>query len=328
MPTTTQSITIAGAKADYLEDLAVKNKSQATTATYGYALDRFVAFLQDEAELPPDTPLAAVTFDHVRRYAIDLYRRKLSAASQTTYLVVLRNWFRYLAKRPDLPEGSPVAPDLIELPKNPRPAPNPDERLPLMLSAVADQEPADELHALIQKRDVALLETLFATQLRVSELVSLNKSSLDWSQGLAIVTGKGRKVRTVFLSEGALRAVQAYLDARHDSYLPLFLRHDRAKQVAPRDKDGLALRLTRQSVEQLVRKYARMAGVEATPHSFRHYGATELLRNGADIRTVQELLGHASVQTTQIYTHVSPRRLQQEWKRYHPSAGGGAPDAR
>ena len=83
------------------------------------------------------------------------------------------------------------------------------------------------------------------------------------------------------------------------------------------------MRLTRQAVEGIVRKYARLAGVEATPHSFRHYGATELLRNGADIRTVQELLGHASVQTTQIYTHVSPRLLQQEWRRFHPSTQGG-----
>ena len=224
-----------------------------------------------------------------------------------------------------LPDGSPVNPDLIELPKNPRPVPNPDERLPLMLSAVADQEPEDELHQLIQRRDVALMETLFATQMRVSELVSLNKSSIDWSQGLAIITGKGRKDRTVFLSDSSIAGIEAYIEARNDHYLPLFLRHDRAKHVGPRDRDGQSLRLTRQSVEMLVRKYARMAGVEATPHSFRHYGATELLRNGADIRTVQELLGHASVQTTQIYTHVSPRRLHQEWKRFHPAAGGGAP---
>ncbi len=323
---TDRTMTIAQARADYLDSLGEKNKSQNTSATYRYAIDRFLAFVAEADELAASAPLAALTADQVRRFGVDLYRRKLAASSRGTYLVVLRNWFRYLTKRPDLAEGSPVHPDLIELPKNVRPAPNPDERLPVMLSTVAATEPDDELHAVIRRRDIALLETLFATQLRVSELVSLNKSSIDWSQGLAIVTGKGRKVRTVFFSDSALKAVEAYLDARKDSYLPLFLRHDRARQVAPRDRDGASLRLTRQSVEQLVRKYARLSGVEATPHSFRHYGATELLRNGADIRTVQELLGHASVQTTQIYTHVSPRRLHTEWKRFHPAAGGGAPE--
>lgn len=321
------SLTVAQARADYLDSLGMQNKSLNTTATYRYAIDRFLAFLAEADEVTDAAPLAALNADMVRRFALDLYHRKLSAATRSTYLVVLRNWFRYLTKRPDLAEGSPVHPDLIELPKNPRAVPSPDERLPIMLSTVADQETDSELHALIRKRDIALLETLFATQLRVSELVSLNKSSIDWSQGIAVVTGKGRKVRTVFFSESALAAIEAYVDARKDSYLPLFLRHDRAKQVTARDKDGASLRLTRQSVEMLVRKYARLAGVEATPHSFRHYGATELLRNGADIRTVQELLGHASVQTTQIYTHVSPRRLQQEWRRYHPAAGGGAPEA-
>ena len=319
------TLTIAQARADYLDSLGEKNKSQNTTATYRYAIDRFLAFLAESAELTAAAPLEALNADHARRFALDLYHRKLAASSRGTYMVVLRNWFRYLGKRTDLAGGSPINPDLIELPKNPRVAPNPDERLPLILRQVVESEAADELHALIRLRDIALIETLFATQLRVSELVSLNKSSIDWSQGLAVVTGKGRKVRPVFFSDEALKAVEAYVNARHDSYLPMFLRHDRAQQVSPRDKDGAALRLTRQSVEMLVRKYARLAGVEATPHSFRHYGATELLRNGADIRTVQELLGHASVQTTQIYTHVSPRRLQQEWRRFHPAAGGGAP---
>ncbi len=318
-------MTITEAVRDFLDNLAEKNRSQNTSATYRYALERFLAFLAAADGVAPEAPLSALGPDQVRRFGLDLYRNKLSASTRSTYLVVLRNWFRYLSKRPDLPEGSPVNPDLIELPKNPRAVPNPDERLPIILN---DLPPApDEWRELIRSRDQAILETLFCTQLRVSELVSLNRHSIDWGQGIAIVTGKGRKARTVFFSPKALEAIDGYLSARSDSYLPLFIHHDRAhKAKGGRDRDGDAMRLTRQSVEGLVRRYARLAGVDATPHSFRHYGATELLRNGADIRTVQELLGHASVQTTMIYTHVSPRRLQQEWRRFHPAAGGGEPE--
>jgi site-specific recombinase XerD len=313
-------LTIADATSDYLESLAEKNRSQATSATYRYAIERFVRFLADSAEIDPGAPLDRLTQDHVRRFGIDLYRQRLAASSRSTYLVVLRNWFRYLARRPDLPDGSPVNPDLIELPKAVRTAPNPDERLAVMLTSLPSAP--DQWRDVIRRRDLAMLETLFSTQLRVSELVALNRSSIDWAQGIAVVTGKGRKTRTVFFSSRALEAIDGYLSVREDSYVPLFIHHDRAHHAAPRDRDGETMRLTRQAVEGMVRKVARSAGIDATPHSFRHYGATELLRNGADIRTVQELLGHASVQTTQIYTHVSPRRLQQEWRRFHPAAAG------
>jgi len=310
-------MTITDAVAEYLDYLGEQNKSQATSATYKYALQRFLKFLAQEDKLAGSEPLERLTQDQARRFGLHLYRLKLSAASRSTYLVVLRSWFRHLSKRPDLPAGSPVNPELIELPKHLRPVPSPDERLPVMLTTLPPV--ADAWRELIRRRDLAMLETLFCTQLRVSELVGLNKTSLDWAQGLAVVTGKGRKTRAVFFSPRALSAIEAYLDARDDRFLPLFIHHDRAHKASPRDKEGATMRLTRQAVEGVVRKYARLAGVEATPHSFRHYGATELLRNGADIRTVQELLGHASVQTTQIYTHVSPRRLQQEWRRFHPS---------
>ncbi|MCX6024411.1 MAG: tyrosine-type recombinase/integrase [Chloroflexi bacterium] len=150
-----------------------------------------------------------------------------------------------------------------------------------------------------------------------------NTSSLDWVKGLAVITGKGGRTRTVFFSESAMLALNAYLDARKDNLPPLFIHHDRAhRAAAPAGRtaaESEGMRLTRQGVERVVRRYAQIAGVEATPHSFRHYGATELLKNGADIRTVQELLGHASVATTQIYTHVNPQRLHQEWRRFHPA---------
>ena len=313
-------LSIAEARDDYLEYLAAKDRSQATSATYRYALQRFLAFLKRDHAIDPEEPISRVTPQHAQRFGIHLYRLKLSGATRSTYLVVLRNWFRYLGRHPDLPEGSPVNPDLIELPRAQRKAPDPDERLQVMLSI--SRPVADPWREIIHLRDRAILETLFSTQLRVSELVSLNRNSIDWSQGLSVVTGKGRKTRSVFFSRRALDAIEAYLEVRKDSYLPLFVHHDRAHKLPARARDAEPMRLTRQSVERVVRTYARIAGMNATPHTFRHYGATELLRNGADIRTVQELLGHASVQTTQIYTHVSPRRLQQEWKRFHPAAEG------
>ena len=317
-------ITIGDAIAEYRDYLGEQNKSQATSSTYKYALVRFLRFLGDDQGFGPGTPLAEVVQEHARRFGLDLYRKKLSPASRHTYLVVLRAFFRYLARRPEMAGEVRVNPEMIELPKHVRPVPNPDERLPVMLTSVPPAE--DTWRDTIRRRDVAMLETLFSTQLRVSELVSLNRTSIDWGQGIAVVTGKGRKTRTVFFSHKAMSAIEAYLDVREDKYLPLFIHHDRAHKVGPRDKDGLSMRITRQAVEGMVQKYARLAGVEATPHSFRHYGATELLRNGADIRTVQELLGHASVQTTQIYTHVSPRRLQQEWRRFHPATQGEIAD--
>ncbi len=310
-------MTIGDAVAEYLDYLGEQNKSQATSSTYKYALERFLRFLGDEDGVGRGTLLSDLNQDHARRFGLHLYRKKLSASSRHTYLVVLRAWVRYLARRSDVAAEVHVNPELIELPKQLRPVPSPDERLPVMLTNIP---PADDAwRDIIRRRDIAMLETLFSTQLRVSELVSLTRTSIDWGQGLAVVTGKGRKTRTVFFSGRAMSAIEAYLDVRDDKFLPLFIHHDRAHKPGPRDKDGVTMRITRQAVEGIVRKYARLAGVEATPHSFRHYGATELLRNGADIRTVQELLGHASVQTTQIYTHVSPRRLQQEWQRYHPA---------
>ena len=302
--------TAAGIYTDYLAQV---NKAQLTTETYGYAMGRFLSFLSHSEGLSDQDDISQITIDHIRNFGLRLYRDRLAPSTRRKYLVVLRNWFKHLAKM----GFSTVNPELVELPKLPPRVPNPDERLPLMLSIIKDDQKGWQ--KVIALRDRAILETLFSTQLRVSELVSLNRNSVDWTKGLAVVIGKGRKPRTVFFSDGASSAISAYLDERQDKFIPLFIHHDRAHKSDPKDKDGQKMRLTRQAIESMVRKYSRLAGVEATPHSFRHYGATELIKAGADIRTVQELLGHASVSTTQIYTHVNPKRLQQEWKKYHPS---------
>ncbi|MSQ15946.1 MAG: hypothetical protein EXR50_08805 [Dehalococcoidia bacterium] len=305
---------VTTAARSYMDHLAQVNKAQLTFETYGYAIGRFLKFLEVSDGLKDHDDVDRITIDHVRNFGLRLYRDRLSASTRRKYLVVLRNWFKHLSKL----GLSILNVELIELPKLPPRVPNPDERLPLMLSIVKDDR--EGWRHIIALRDRAILETLFSTQLRVSELVSLNRNSIDWSKALAVVIGKGGKPRTVFFSEGASSAVSAYLDERKDKFIPLFIHHDRAHKADAKDKDGQKMRLTRQAIEAMVRKYSRLAGVEATPHSFRHYGATELIRAGADIRTVQEILGHASVSTTQIYTHVNPKRLQQEWKKYHPSS--------
>lgn len=306
---------INAARQEFLDHLASRNKAFLTSSTYGYSLDRFFGFLERQYRVTGANDLSALTLDQIRQYGLWLYRQELATRTRFKYLVVIRNWIKYLASRgyTDLNAA------LIELPKYGRQPPHLDERLPLMLTV---EPPApDPWREIIRLRDRAIIETLFSTQLRVSEVVALNRNTIDWEKRLAVVNGKGGRTRTVFFSDSCVAAINAYLDARKDSYPPLFVHHDRAHRTTAAGRghvEGDNMRLTRQGIERVVRRYAQLAGVEATPHSFRHYGATELLRNGADIRSVQELLGHASVSTTQIYTHVNPTRLHQEWQRFHP----------
>lgn len=307
---------LTAARQEFLDFLASRNKAFLTSSTYGYSLDRFFGFLERQYSIAASDGLQALTLDHIRQYGLWLYRQQLATRTRFKYLVVIRNWIKYLASR-GLTDLNPA---LIELPKYGRQPPQLDERLPLMLKV---EPPApDPWREIIRLRDRAIIETLFSTQLRVSEVVALNRNSIDWDKRLAVVTGKGGRTRTVFFSDSCVEAINAYLDARKDNYPPLFVHHDRAHRTAATGRgsvQGENMRLTRQGIERVVRRYAQLAGVEATPHSFRHYGATELLRNGADIRSVQELLGHASVSTTQIYTHSNPTRLHQEWQRFHPA---------
>ena len=159
------------------------------------------------------------------------------------------------------------------------------------------------------------METLFASGVRVSELSSLNRGSIDFSRGEFTVVGKGDKPRVVFLSENARNAIKAYLKKREDVDDALFIR------IPQNEKFHAAsdLRMTTRSIERLIKKYAAKAGIakKITPHSLRHQFATDLLRNGADIRSVQALLGHSHITTTQIYTHISDAALREVHKKFH-----------
>ena len=162
-------------------------------------------------------------------------------------------------------------------------------------------------------RDRALLELLFSTGLRVSELTNLNRDDVDLQRDEFSVRGKGDKVRLVFLTPAAKEALRAYLSARTDTHEALFVQH------GPRARGGRETRLTPRSVERIVKHYAAAAGIpqRVTPHTLRHSFATDLLRNGADIRAVQVLLGHAHLATTQIYTHITDRHLREVHRRFH-----------
>lgn len=235
-------------------------------------------------------------------------RDTMKRRTQNYYLIALRAFLKFLRKRGI--EG--LNPERIELAKVPERQIDviTASELGRLLSAPKDalQKEKDEYKRLCLLRDVAILELFFSTGLRVAELCSLN-ADIDLSRDDLSVRGKGDKVRVVFLSDTAKQTVRDYLKARKDMEEALFIDGTRNKprRIIPRD------------IQRHIKKYAAIAGITAkvTPHTLRHVFATDLLSNGADIRSVQALLGHASINTTQIYTHVTDSHLREVHKRFH-----------
>lgn len=285
-----------------------KNQSQRTIINYRHYLGRFAKWFGD------GTP-AHITLDKIQNYRLFLNRfkddrgRTLSRKTQNYHMIALRALLKYCMKN-DIPT---LAPEKIELSKIP-------ERSVDFLTR-------DEFEALVGTidakkktglRDRAMLEMLFSTGLRVSELTSLNRDHIDLRRGEFMVRGKGGKTRIVFLSERATQFLQHYIQKRTDHYKPLFINYGRTR-TEKELSTGEHHRLTANSVQEIVRLHAKNAGLakHITPHKLRHGFATDLLMNGADLRSVQELLGHASITTTQIYTHVTNRRLREVHQKYH-----------
>jgi len=222
----------------------------------------------------------------------------------------LRNFLRYLAKR----DIKTLSADKIELAKqSPR---------------QVDFLEGDELERLLAApegsgaralRDKALLELLFSTGLRVSELCRLNRNSVNMEKGEFSVRGKGEKIRVVFLSDRAKKAVKQYCETRRDIDPALFVRYPKSKKPELAQSKLKNLRLTPRSVERIVKHYSIKAGISkrVSPHVLRHSFATDLLTSGADIRSVQMLLGHSSITTTQIYTHITDKQLKEVYKAFH-----------
>jgi len=233
---------------------------------------------------------------------------KLKKVTQNYYVIAIRNFLKFLIKK-DL---KVLSPDRIELPKIPtRQIQIPEYRDFERLLAAPEE---DSLRGL---RDRAILEMLFSTGLRVSELCNL-KRYIDFSRGEMTVRGKGEKLRVVFLSEGCCDSLKRYLDKRGDAEEWLFMSLSKVPKKSKKPPKVIG-KITPRAVQRLVNLYARKAGIaeHITPHKLRHLFATDLLINGADLRSVQEMLGHSNISTTQIYTHLTNKELKEIHRSFH-----------
>lgn len=299
----------------YLEHLEIEEgRSRLTLRNYDHYLTTFLSFCDQEKIKTPD----AITLDSVRLFRLWLNRpqknpngpgyTERSKKTQNYYLIALRSYLRYLSSR-DIPSLPPEKISLAKTEGHEITFLTPEE-----IERILDQPETSSFQG---KRDRALLEMLFSTGLRISELTNLNKDDVMLDTGEFSVRGKGSKVRVVFLSDDAIKALKTYLSKRVDDDPALFIRTQNNQEDT--EKSETDLRLTPRSVQRTVQKYAREAGIAkpVTPHTFRHSFATDLLQNGADLRAVQELLGHSSVTTTQIYTHVTNPQLQEIHRAFH-----------
>lgn len=298
--------------ADYLEYLELeRNRSKKTIINYEHYLHRFADFCTSQNV---DSP-ALLDLDLVRRYRLFLNKTDantgdplLKKITQNYHLIALRNFLKYLAKK-DVVSLSAEKIELME--------PEAREVTILNLTQLEDLLSKPDRTQPEGKRDKAILEMLFSTGLRVSELAKLNRSEIDLERREFSVVGKRRKRRVVFLSRRAAEYLKEWLEVREDSFEPLFIRLWGKRKTA--DLKGGDMRLSVRGIQRIVRKYAIMAGLvlKVTPHTLRHSFATDLLLGGADVRAVQELLGHESITTTQIYTHFTNRELREAHEKYH-----------
>lgn len=295
---------------EFLEYLEIeKGSSLKTVRNYGFYLNRIVDFLQIQS--PRD-----ITLERVRRFRLHLNRQlnyrgdELKKSTQNYHLIALRNFLKYLTKL----DIETLAPEKIELSKLGDRSIEYLDKDDLMRFLGAPFRTSDP--TIIQNRDKAILEMFFSTGLRVSELAGLTQDMINLKKDEFTVRGKGDKLRIVFLSDESKEFLKKYLESRQDASPFLFIRHDKAsKRLAGQDD----LPLSSRSIERLVQKYALLAGItkKVTPHTIRHSFATDLLSNGADIRSVQTMLGHSSIVTTQIYTHVTNKQLKEIHKKFH-----------
>lgn len=280
-----------------------RGRSLKTVINYDHYIQRFLTY--SKVKEPKQ-----ITESLVREFRLWLNRQPgigsntMKRRTQNYYLIALRAFLKFLRKR----DVVSLSPEKIELAKVP------ERSLDLITSEELDRLlKAPDGGTLSGKRDRAILELLFSTGLRVSELCSLNRD-INLHRDEFSIRGKGEKVRVVFLSDDAKKAIKEYLDARKDLYDALFVSIKQEKESSDRIQ-----RLTVRSIQRLVSMYAVKAGIlkKVTPHVIRHSFATDLLSNGADLRSVQAILGHANIGTTQIYTHVTDHHLKEIHKKFH-----------
>lgn len=291
---------------DFLEYLEVeKNRSQKTIENYHHYLKRFLTW----AKISQPNQITA---DLVRNYRIHLNRltdekgNELKKITQNYHVIAIRSFLKYLSKR----DIAALSAEKIEVGKNPSHEIEflDGQEVERLLRSAA----ASDLKTL---RDRAILELLFSAGLRVSELINVNRDQINLARQEFSVRGKGDKIRIVFISNTAKDALEKYLDKRMDIDNAVFIRFSKKKVTENQDTK----RLTPRSIQRIVKQYAAKAGIvkDVHPHTLRHSFATDLLANGADIRSVQTMLGHSSITTTQIYTHITNQQLKSVHEKFH-----------
>ena len=298
----------AKAKTDFLEYLEIEqNRSQKTIANYDHYLTRLIDFSGDDLKVDD------IDAELIRKWRLWLNRLgtnvsdELQKNTQNYHLIALRSFLKFCAKR----DIRSLAPEKVELARTTR------KQVTFLneseLERLFDQPDISELGGL---RDRAILELLFSSGLRVSELVGLDRDHINLKRREFMVRGKGQKDRPIFISPAAAEWLARYLDKREDTTRPLFVRYSGRKAI---DRSGNYHRLTARSIQRLVARYALLAGItkHVSPHTLRHSFATDLLMNGADLRSVQAMLGHSNIATTQIYTHVTDPHLKSVHEKFH-----------
>lgn len=293
---------------DFLEYLELeRNASQKTIQNYDHYLKRFVEFAGDIDPSTIDLKLIRKYRLYLSRYSDPETGKPLKRVTQNYFFIALRAFLKYLARQ----DINTLSAEKVELGET-------DASPIKVLDGDSLERLLDAPNTLSKDglRDKALLETLFSTGLRVSELAGLNRDTINVERREFSVVGKGQKERIVFLSDSAVEWLEKYLSFRHDSFKPLFIRFQGKVTL---EDSGEKMRLTPRSIQRIIEKYVKRAAltVKATPHTLRHSFATDLLINGADIRSVQEMLGHSNISTTQIYTHITNAHLRDVHKAFH-----------
>jgi len=297
----------------YLEYLEVeRNVSWLTIRNYRHYLTVLVEYLYSEEKLTAESEVGVVDGEMIRRYRLMLNRKRgregqLSIKTQAYYVIALRSWLKWLVRG-----GVKVwEPEKVEVPKFS------SQNLKFLrleyIERLLNQPKESDENGI---RDRAILELLFSTGLRVSELTKLDRKQIDLKTREFGIVGKGGRARVVFLSERAVKYLEKYLRSRVDNLTPLLVRRKKDLKVGITDKQA---RLSPRAIQRMVKKYVRQSKIpiDATPHTLRHSMATDLLQAGADLRSVQEMLGHKNIATTQIYTHVTNARLKEVHQKYH-----------
>ena len=292
---------------DFIEHLEIEGGRSAKTAeNYKLYLERFVEFTED-------IKVEKITSEIIRKYRLWLNRYKngmdedLATITQSYHLIALRGFLGYLSQR----DIESLPPSKIVLPKVSR-----KQVTFLHYDEVERLINTIDINTESGLRDRAIIELLFSSGLRVSELVNLNRDHVNTTRREFMVRGKGQKDRPIFISQAAAGWVDRYLDERQDSLPPLFISYSKNVEQT---NSGDYRRLTARSIQRLVNKCTRLAGItkHVSPHTMRHSFATDLLMNGADIRSVQSMLGHSSISTTQVYTHVTDEHLREVYEKFH-----------